>query len=160
MSNSIDFYKGIFLHVISVRVIVPWSDREMLVNNCWSHMREDCGRLPFLFSKIVQPVLKLSIIWALIFVGNENNGPYDVLLQTVTKPYYRHHKRIFSKSVFDVELSVLKKQLLHLFRFTEIKMDERNIWTYFRFTENTSLYFNFVRSVQHTGITNKRQGPF
>ena len=24
MPNSIDFYKGIFLHVISVRIIVPW----------------------------------------------------------------------------------------------------------------------------------------
>ena len=25
MPNSIDFYKGIFLHVIPVRIIVPWS---------------------------------------------------------------------------------------------------------------------------------------
>ena len=24
MPNSIDFYKGIFLHVIPVRIIVPW----------------------------------------------------------------------------------------------------------------------------------------
>ena len=25
MPNSIEFYKGIFLHVISVRIIVPWN---------------------------------------------------------------------------------------------------------------------------------------
>ena len=27
MPNSIDFYKGIFLHVFPVRIIVPWSYR-------------------------------------------------------------------------------------------------------------------------------------
>ena len=26
MPNSIDFYKGIFLHIISVRIILPWSE--------------------------------------------------------------------------------------------------------------------------------------
>ena len=26
MPNAKDFYKGIFLHVIPVRIIVPWSD--------------------------------------------------------------------------------------------------------------------------------------
>ena len=25
MSNSIDFYKGIFLHVIPIAAVVPWS---------------------------------------------------------------------------------------------------------------------------------------
>ena len=28
MPNSIDFYKTIFLHVIPVRIIVPWYQRE------------------------------------------------------------------------------------------------------------------------------------
>ena len=29
MSNSIDFYIGIFLHVIPVRVIVPWANENI-----------------------------------------------------------------------------------------------------------------------------------
>ena len=29
MPNSIDFYKGIFLHVIPVCIIVPWSDTHL-----------------------------------------------------------------------------------------------------------------------------------
>ena len=27
MSNSIDFYKGIFLHVIAIRIMVPWMNQ-------------------------------------------------------------------------------------------------------------------------------------
>ena len=33
MQNSIDFYKGIFLHDIPVRIIVPWIDPHLKRTN-------------------------------------------------------------------------------------------------------------------------------
>ena len=44
MSNSVDFYKGIFLHVIPVRIIVPWPRETppvgIWVNNQINHLHE------------------------------------------------------------------------------------------------------------------------
>ena len=40
MPNSIDFYKGIFLHVIPVRIIVPWSTLISLHPNEYSDSQE------------------------------------------------------------------------------------------------------------------------
>ena len=36
MPNSMDFYKGVFLHVIPVRIIVPWVNQHLIVRSLYS----------------------------------------------------------------------------------------------------------------------------
>ena len=43
MPNSIDFYKGIFLHVIPVRIIVSWS-KALHSPNVWNQLVDEVDK--------------------------------------------------------------------------------------------------------------------
>ena len=59
MLNSIDFYKGIFLHVIPVRIIVPWIEEKTLKRLAKGH-------------NIIVPNADKGD--AIVVIGNENKN--------------------------------------------------------------------------------------
>ena len=59
MPNSIDFYKEIFLHIIPVRIIVPWSIKNMNEMLLWAH-----GFLPPPPPSIPPPETTVSVCYS------------------------------------------------------------------------------------------------